>query len=72
MEWNKFPTDMKWQGWSWNNPELSLLWSPSPVRVMVLNHPEASWVPFDPKTYLPLLDRFTIHPAITPQLQDPK
>ena len=50
--------------WSWNNPELGLVWSYPCVRAILLNSPKTTWEPFNPrdkivlKSYLSYTDFF--------------
>jgi hypothetical protein len=37
--------------WTWTNPILSLVWSPGPVRTIILNKDELSWQPYDPRNH---------------------
>jgi len=47
----------------WNNPFLSVVWSAPCVETIILNGPEAPFVPFDPKREL-ILPGYTAYSAI--------
>ena len=42
--------------WDWNNTQLGLVWSPRPVRAILLNQKGLSWEPFDHRRQLILLN----------------
>ena len=43
-------------GWSWTYPQLSVVWSQSCVRSILMNNPDVTWEPYDPRKTLILKD----------------
>jgi hypothetical protein len=59
-------------GWSWNNSQISLVWSYPCVKSIILNEENISSFPFDPREMLILKDYLQYDPyfkAIDPQIQ---